>query len=308
MLLSLMTYARIDSFRYFLGMEAQFESYMNSLERKETNKAAKQWYETTRAPRPKDPNDRKPPRDPQKKSSASSRLSFRIFVDQKMREKDEAAFKRTSEWAKKLMIILYGNREFFAVEYKKNPAFLDQILESLEKATEGLLTGKLKLDKATQLSNLNLDESVSEAFYYMLKGCPNAELKKDQTITDEKKEDDIVKSPSDTDDDDRDDNDAMEYSKDGYDSLLNYISLQNTTKIRVFLASRPLLAAIFGDVSTADAIIVARQGLYRAVVNGSLDPKDASDQFADLLKGYTQNFDEGFLDFTVSKTNPAGYR
>lgn len=315
MLLSLMTYARIDSFRYFLGMEAQFEKYMTSIERNQTNAAAEQWYDTTRATKPKDPN--KPaktpaPQNQQNQKKSSSRLSFRFFIDQKMRETNQAAFKQTAEWAKKLMLTLYGNQEFFAEEFKKNPAFMDEILESLERATEGLFTGKIKLTKAAQLSNLNLDESVREAFYHMLKGCPNSELKKNQALLDEKKAENNITSPSDAEGDegDADDtaNEAQEYSKDGYDSLLNYITLQNTPRIRVFLASRPLLAAIFGQVSTADAIIEARQGLYRAVIHGTLTPKDATDQFADQLKNYTNNFDEAFLDFTVSRTNPARYR
>lgn len=312
MILSLMTYARIDSFRYFLGMEAEFERYMSTIERISTNAAAVQWYKTTRAPKPKTNTPApKPPANPKtqkKQGQSASRLSFRIFIDQKMRQDNPEAFKQTAEWAKRLMITLYGNQKFFIEAHQKNPTFMDQILESLERATEGLFTGKQKLTDVAQLSNLYLDESVAQVFYRMLKGCSNSELKADQPVEEEKE--DIVKVPANSDNDQEEDTstEAEEYSKEGRDSLLNYITLSNATRIRVYLASRALLAAMFGEVSVADSIIEARQALYRAVINESLTAEEATDQFADLLKGYMSNNDEEFLDFTVSRTNPAGYK
>lgn len=308
-----MTYARIDSFRYFLGMEAEFERYMSTIERSYINTIAVKWYKTTRAPKPRNENQEKPPpRDPKPKQQgpSASRLSFRMFIDQKMRLDNAEAFRQTSEWAKKLMITLYGRQGFFRKALKTNPTFMDQILESLERATEDLFSGKQKLTEAAQLSNLQLDPNVMETFYRMLKGCSNPEDKNiPLPIPKEEENDTIVELPPESDNDEEDETatEADEFVKEGYDSLLNYITLRNTTRIRVYLASRPLLAAIFGDVSIANSIIEARQGLYRLVSNDSLSAEDATEQFADLLKGHLSNNDEQFLDFKVSRTNPAGY-
>ncbi len=49
MILSLLTYAKLDGFRYFLGMDAQFERYMSSVERSYTSEKAIDWYKTTMA-------------------------------------------------------------------------------------------------------------------------------------------------------------------------------------------------------------------------------------------------------------------
>lgn len=302
-----MTYAKIDSFRYFLGMDAEFEHYMSTIERTRINKAAENWYADTTAPKPvsnNTKNEAKTPRDPK----AGSRLSFYILIDPKTRQDDSELFKQTTEWAKRLMVALYGNQEFFIKAGQENPSFMDLILESLERAGGNLLTGKQKLTDTAQLSNLHLDPSVAETFYHMLKGCSTGQPKAKQAPAIEREFN--VKMPDDPESDEDEDAkaEASEYSKDDYDSLLNYITLRNTTKIRVYLASKPLLTAIVGQPSVADSIVEARQGLYRAVMNGSLSTADAKSQLADLFKGYINNFDDKYLDFTVSKTNPAKYK
>ena len=47
-ILALLTYAKMDSFRYYQGIEAKFESYMQTVEQAYTNKIAADWYDTTK--------------------------------------------------------------------------------------------------------------------------------------------------------------------------------------------------------------------------------------------------------------------
>lgn len=311
MILSLMTYARVDSFRYFLGLEAEFERYISTVERSYINSTALNWYINTHAPRQRVAVQKKePPKKTKNQGASSSRLSFRIFIDPKMRQEKPDALKQTTEWAKRLMIALYGKQDFFIETIQKNPGFMDQILESLERATEDLLLGKIKLTEAAQLSNLHLDPNITLVFYHMLKGCQIESNRGSNKSENEKKNilETSSASTSDGDEEDETDDDSSnEFDKAGYDSLLNFITLRNAINVRVFLASKPLLTAIFGQPEIADTIIEARQTFYRAVVNGSLTADEATDQFERMLKGYLNSNDENFLDFRVSRTNPARY-
>src|SRR5665213_4596964 len=47
MLLSILTYARLDSYRNLSGLQAEFKRYMEVLEREHINQEANRWYEST---------------------------------------------------------------------------------------------------------------------------------------------------------------------------------------------------------------------------------------------------------------------
>lgn len=306
MILSLLTYAKVDSFRYFLGMEAQFEKYMSSMERSYTNEAAKQWYKTTFAPKNKPIEPKKNPNDPSQKrtGSSSSRLSFNVFIDETMRNQNPGLLENTTKWAKDLMRTLYSQQEFFKEAEKQNPYFMDQILERLSRAAEQLPKGQ-KLKNAIDLSTLELGPGLEDIFYLMLKGCVRelevATKPSPSTVQalneDESEEDEMEIAEE-----------ALEYAgAKGYDSLLNYITLRNTPKIKVYLASRPLLQTLVGDPNAVNNIIETRNNLYQAVSSNSMDPVAATEQLKSMFQAYLGSGDDAYLDFNVTKTNPAEY-
>lgn len=299
-ILALLTYAKIDSFRYFLGIEAKFESYMQTVEQVYPNKIAEDWYNTTKA---KDITLRN-----RNVAEGSPRLSFAVLIDPKLKEKEPELYKNTMDWAKKLMRVLYETKPFFKETIQKSPDFIDEILDGLGRAVEQLTPEQRKqLKTAADLMNLKLDEPLVTPFYLMLKGC-----QREKTVEADKvpiKQNNFV-SLDENDPDDEDDNrqEAQEYTADnGYDSLLNYITLQNKKKVRVYLASRPLLQAITGQEAAANSIIEARTMLYQNIKNVSPMPDDTTEQFQSLVQGYLSGANATFIDFTVTKTNPTSY-
>ncbi len=308
MILSLMTYAKLDSFRYFLGMEAQFEKYMSTIERSYTNKSAENWYKTTKAPKA----SRKPPKPPKKKAlNSSPRLSFKVFVDKKERDKNPGLLDNNTKWAKDLMRTLYGQQDFFIDAERQNPYFMDQILEQLSKAAQELPKDH-KLKNAIDLSNLDLGPDLEKVFYLMLKGCTREDLTRKKPSREVQNQNLTINPDENESGEDEDDdeaaNEALEYAGAvGYDSLLNYITLRNTTMIRVYLASPQVLLALVGDSNSVKSIIDTRNALFQSVSDDSMEADDATEQLKSMFQSFFGGADDKYLDFTVSKTNPAKY-
>lgn len=328
MILSILTYARIDNFRYFLGMQAEFERYMRSIERLYINDSAEVWYDTTIATR-RQPAAATPPSTPAAApteagaapvdtatpiaptGSPTSRLSLKVLFDQKLHSAHENAYHQTREWFKQLMKELYSEQLFFKKMAATHSDFLNELIAALENTIQALPENE-RPKTAADLANLNLEGEFKEVFYLMLKGCPKEEL-----LMEERPEEKADSKPkiiisgeaveSIPEDESDDANEAIEYSSpQGYDSLLNYITMRNTTKIRVYLASRELLSVIFKDPTIVEAVIKMRMSLYKMVLK-DLPPADATKQFQVAFQGVDTPDAESILDFKVTKTNPSDY-
>lgn len=303
MILALMTYTRVDSFRYFLGMEAQFERYMSSVERLDINQAAENWYKTSKA--------KKGQHGGGSSNSASPRLSFRIFVDPKIRQEHPQEYAQTLQWTKNLIRTLYGNQKFFIEAEARNPFLMDQLIEAIGNAAQARPETQ-PLKEAIDLSNLDVGKEFKHLFYLMLKGCLRKEKIPSQKLITDSEQKFSITLPETNGENDEEENEvaeeALEYSgAKGYDSLLNYITLRNTTKIRIYLASRPILEAIFGNSTIVNEIIRTRNELYQSVKNGPMQSAEATKQLQTTVQAHIGNVDEAFFDFKVSKTNPAEY-
>lgn len=302
-ILSTLTYAKIDNFRTFAATEAQFEMYIEKIENAYGNMVAKRWYDTTIAKRTATANSR------QAAAASSPRLAIKILFDPKMQQKDPGAYQQTLTWLKQLMIKLYGAYPFLKEALEKRPSILDELVDRIKRTVEELPEAD-RPKEASDLANLNLGEELQTVFYLMLKGCPidNKEIsnttKRKISYTPPQKH----PNPEENDDDENDVAEAAnEYkSEDGYDSLLNYITMKNTTKIRVFLAPREVLAVVFGS-DTAETILATRHQLYLAVVRGDLPADQATQQFKSQFESYMRGSNPLMLDFKVSKTDPQNY-
>ena len=88
-------------------------------------------------------------------------------------------------------------------------------------------------------------------------------------------------------------------------SILDYLTFGGKVKIRVFLASKPLLLALFERESLVDQILKERMDLARAVrrkKEAVLSLKDASERFEKLFA--SESPFRYLLDFNVSTTTP----
>lgn len=304
MIISVLTYAKLESFRLFSSLEASFKHYMSSTERLPLDRMNKKMYDSIKI-LSKNVGQRELP------NPSSSRLSFHMFVKKEMRENSPEAYAQTRELAKVLMSNLYGNQRFFQEIALKRQNFLDEILNEIQHASEE--QDKIRLKNATALSKLKFsDLELQYVFFLMLHGLPNLDEQKlikptpevgfggvldieDKAANSEeemlaKVESEEAKAPP------------------GYASLIDYITVKPATKIRVFLASRELLVSIYGTPELADAIIENRRDLYRQVRNKVLQPQQASEQFKSQFSssGTALTF-AAILDFAVTNTNPKNY-
>lgn len=300
LLLATLTYARIETYRSLSILQGQFEHYMKQAERGAINAAAKNWYEHSVA-------TRSPGKGPQQKGKkqALSRLSFVVFIDSKKQAAYAQEYPQLAALAKKLMAILYKDQRFYKEMEQKRPDFTSQLVSSLMIAES--LPKEQKMTRASDLANLNLqDPELNHVFYNMLQGtlaprekgdhqpasepCPISDQAGDEEDeTTEPGREEEVKSPQ------------------GYYSLLDFITLQDAAKVRVYLASRPLLQAIFDDPATVQALVETRCHLYNLVVKGAMTADQASENLRSQFLSQSKGFDETILDFSVTKTNPRKY-
>jgi hypothetical protein len=269
-ILSLLTYGRVESFRNFSLIQDEFKNYMKVKARVNVNELAGKRYDHTHVPS-------KYQTKPNYQNSASSTLSFNLFIDKEERKQHllELAAHRIA--AKNLMYFLYGHQEFFKKIEEKRPQILDEILDGLIKKSDEFKP-KDKINRPQELATIDLDnEDINLAFTYMLQGYSKHE--------------------------------ESEKAKEGYPSLLNFITVKRKKLvIRVFLASQPLLVALFGSPDIVKQISESRNQLYKEVKTERKTIPKASEEFKNLfINKRLPSIPDAMLNFDVSGTNPAKY-
>lgn len=277
LLMTAMTYSRIESYRGFALMQSQFEFYMRTLERADYNSSAWQCYHANPATQKEEEDNEK-----EEKATGSAKLSFKIFVDKKEREASQQRYLQFSMIAKNLLNALYGHTKFLKDSLAKDEGVIDRLLVAIGDES-AKLTAKEKISSLCDLSRIKFqDEDLQFIFYNMLEG--GVEIPKEERGT-------------------------LKLQK-SYPKLGNYLTMQNKTQIRVYLASRPLLLALFGEEEIVDEIIQKRKELF-AEVDKQIDAMpvaEAKAQFQNQFEGRRiHGLISEMLDFTVSKTNPSGY-
>jgi len=275
MLMTLMTYSRIENYRGFAIMQSQFEFYMKSLEREEYNNKAWKCYHANHATK-KDVEDDKR----EQNAPGSSKLSFKIFIDKEEREKNQQRYLQYSLIAKNLLHALYDDTKFFKEALAKDEGIIDRLLVAIGDGS-AKFSAKEKISKLCDLSRLKFeDEDLQFLFYNMLEG--GVEIPKEEQGT-------------------------LKLQK-SYPKLGDYLTMQNKTQIRIYLASKPLLLAIFGEPSVVDEIIEKRKELFGEVTKkiDAMSVADAKVIFQNQFEGRRINgLIAEILDFTVSKSDPS---
>lgn len=304
MILSVLTYAKLESFRMFAGLEASFKHYMTSTERLPLDRMNTKMYDSVKI-LSKGVTSKELP------NAASSRLSFYSFLKKDGRDLNPDVYPQTRELAKILMTNLYGEQRFFQEIALKRPNFLNEILDEIQVAAEN--QEPLKMKNAMVLSKLKFqDPELQYIFYLMLHGLPNLTVQKNVSDSPEIGFGGII--PVDDNSTDADEEAMAKVESEeakappGYDSLIDYITVKPAQKIRVFLAPRELLVSIYGNPDIADSIIETRTELANKVKSKALTINDATEQFRNAFSqsGNSHNF-SAILDFAVTNTNPSKY-
>lgn len=303
MAMALLTYARLDSYRSFSVLQNEFKYYMAITERGAINKLAEKMYKDNRATK-KGAND--PKEKNAQRSNAKSLLSIATLVDSKKRSIDGARHHQWMAILKKLMVILYKDQPFYIEIEQKKPDFIDLLLASMMQAIDNL-SDKHKIKKTKDLANLKLsDPDLNYALFSIVQETSDrSEIKASASSH-------PVCSPSEGGEEEEEDNEEEDeeeegnggeevYSAEGRYSLLDFITLEGPEKIRVYLAPRELLLAVFESPDVVNDIVKTRERLYDQVIKETLSPKEATEQFKAQFLPLSN---EAIVDFTVTKTNP----
>lgn len=300
MLLSVMTYAKLETFRRSQAFQVIYEDYMQNKERGYINARAEVLYDDITL---KTKDGKQAP-----KINASPRIGIKLFTDDARREKGD-------EWAqtiilfKNLVNVLYGDQPFYKEIAKDRPSFIDDIINELTQAVDKM-DKAAKPKKASDLANIKLsDAQLDRALYLMLRGAPyNGIGSPDHSDADKKEESapvDIEPDAQSPADGDQAASEGEEHvSPQGYYSLLDFVTLSSKPKIRVFLARKEVLQSIFPDQGAVQSILDERYRLYRQAVNGE-DVKELETKFKnEFEKMKDPLISSETLNFAVSKTRP----
>ena len=274
MVLAIMTYARIESFRDLNSLKSQFEWYMQESERKYPNSVNDNKYNY------QNPSKRKSGNDPYAKQKdeekACSRLPFYLFLNKAQREAKHEIYVQHVKLAKLLMTELYGDTDFFHEAQEVQPDFLDALINQLTEVSDNLPKGQTVISSA-DLASINLGDPVlDKAFYRMLKGTVEID-EQDEKAT--------------------------------YPSLINYVTVKNKTKVRIFLAPHDILMVIYDNPALVKEIEETRLNLYKQVKDESLTKDEATEEFQKQFGNkQREGIEEKVLDFRVTKTNPKDYQ
>lgn len=303
MLLALMTYARLETYRSSQIFQVIFENYMEKDERGYISKVALTAYDTAKGSK-KESNGSKP------KVMASPRISLAPLLKKGEKEKAPQEAASFTALLKNLMITLYADQPFYQKIMDERPSFIDEIIAALIQSVSELPDDK-GLKKATDIANLKLgDDKLDDVFYKMLKGASykdvNQTLVPDLTKEVPKEQ---VQSDEDSSDEGNLANEAEEHrSQEGYFSLLDFVTLQPWNKVRIYLAPREVLKAIYRNDATVGDVINKRNELYhQAKLTDSEGIKSLGDSFKNEFNHRQDPSVGDVLDFTVTKTNPKKY-
>lgn len=304
MLLALMTYARLETYRSSQVFQVLFEHYMQKDERGYINMAAAKVYDATKGSSKEGKNSNQ-------KVAASPRVVLSKLFKKTEKEGAPQAVASITALLKNLMITLYEDQPFYQKIQEQRPSFLDEIIADLMRTVEQLPDDS-KPKKAVDLANLTLgDDQLDDAFYKMLHGAPYKDVYIDvQQDSFAEKPLEEVQSDEDASDSTVIEKEAEEHqSPKGYYSLLDFVTLQPLDKIRIYLASKEVLKALYRDDALVDDLIRKRKELYhQSQLVDSEGIKSLSESFKNE---YNNRQDpavhDDILDFTVTKTNPKKY-
>lgn len=306
MLMTLMTYARWDSFRSLSAYRLEFERYMRDKERSYQNAKEVEWYETTIA-KPRGLNER----DTQSKIAASPRISWYLLLHKEARLNQEQEFLALKELSKRLIFLLFGHRKDFKEFQEKNPNLVDDLLNAIKEISDNSDT-KIS-NRVTDLANLSLDHPDLDKFFYQILNGYRIKKKEIQRRSSDIEDDEDQEDESDLEQQILTDQSDKNNDKKNSISLLNYITLNNTTKVRLYLASQPILEAIFGDSRIVNEIIEARVAFYQELRkyrnNAELPQKKAelSQQFRSQFENSVPPQFKEIVNFDVTKVDPTNY-
>lgn len=304
MLLLVMTAAKVNFFEHAGRMHQSVVRYMETFEREPYQQLAADFYDRitlkSRAANPAKSS----------KIQGTSRLSLAPILNEDVRNKNPEVYQQTRTLLKQLMIQLFSQARFYQQLAQSRSSFLDELIDELQKAAEQTQE-KESLEGISGLSQLEIfDPDLKYAFFLMLQGVP-VSLGAPSVHWEQEEKEATSKLHSDTLDLTAEEEEEAQAESDeghaaaGLASLQDYLTSKDSPKIRVFLAPKALLLAIYGDGIIVDRLLESRHQLFNAVNRDPSQKQALSEQFQEDFssQGQASAFN-AILDFSVSRTQP----
>lgn len=281
MLLSVMTWSRLETFLQSRLQAEEWVWLMKESERSVFNRIEKAHVpaKTAAQKTPKAPKDKKTDSKPAP-TPGSGQISLAWLFDKSFRENAKERSPKMQEVIEKLIDNLWKDQPFYKKLESERPRFVRALLAEIIE-----LTGD-KIKKFEDLIDLNWrDYELKEALGRMIQS--GLVYKRPPLKPGEKPE-------------------VPAHSPVGFQSLKDYFTSKKLDKIRVWLAPRALLLALFNDPQTVAEIVRKREELYKEV-------KNSRSLSGEAQTAYTKQFEGAFssrtpygdlLDFTVTTTDP----
>lgn len=307
MLLSLMTYTRLELFRNSQAFQMIFKHYMEESERAYINQGAETAYGSIEVSQKNDT-----PKEKQTKKAkpvgTSPEIGVKLLLDP-TRDGKEKEWTQTKILLKNLIRTLYSKQPFYLKIEEERPSFLDELIRGITAAIDQLPPDQ-RPKEAKDLANLELSDPVlDKVLYKMLHGALYSDDVSEEKTKDPFKQILIRETKEEATVDDEDLKKEIEFqSPEGYYSLLDFVTAKYTPKVRVYLAPQEVLQAVFLDPATVESVLIEREYLYKRALADE-DANELSETFKNQFQRLKDPaLDDESLDFSVSKTNPKYYR
>lgn len=279
-LLTITTYLRLENLISSYAVKKEFTRYLKNESKDQIRDAAETWYQEVSFKRGSPPKD-----NPQQKSKANRKLSWFGFFYPELAQSQEDRDK-IIQISKTLIHQLFKDDLDFQRMSEQNPNLVTSLITRITEINRQLPQDK-KVARIGDLCTLDLNDAQLNQLLYLLIQGYHKPLKEEVEL-------DSLEEV---------DEEPLKSQEKHHISLLNFVTERNAGQIRVFLASKELLKAIFEDDQLVHDILETRCLLYRRALQ--------DDQNIPALQAEFERFRQGpyasLLDFTISKTNPKSY-
>jgi len=270
MLFTMLTYARLETFRSFFHTQKEFEHHMTSTERKTLNDKAFALYNAMRGKREStDPGKARPPK-------GIKKLGWSILFDKNKQKEQSLKYQQVLDVSVRLIYSIFRHNHTFIDLVKEDADIVERLLKAIGDAAEERESSQ-KIRRDRDLESLNLsDPKLNHLFYLLLKGV-YADNEKNQ------QQDKVVR-------------------------LDDYVTLSNDP-LRPYLASQKILLAIYQEQNIVDKICERRTAIYKQLnkyTGQQLEDakKQYMEEFSDYLQGLSSQLSLEFIDASVTTTQP----
>lgn len=268
LILSVLTIEKLDRFKSMILVQSKYKEAIQKQDRQAFNREQEAIYNNLN-----------------KRSRISYRkLSFRPFLKKDQREGSHIEkYRQIRQITIDLIEVLYGKAPFYKKMQEKRPNFVEEMLNAIEETSDQMPKDSIK--RIEDIVRIKLeDPDLQSAFYHMLKGTIGKDTLKYES------------SP-----------DIVTHER-AYIPLLTFIHFDGVDKkIKLGLAPRELLLAIYGNPELVQKLIDMRNELGSQLVAEKISTKDeATAKFQAEFEGKQKQGITDVLDYSMTKSYKQG--